>query len=844
MPRILLILILLILSISLCAQEIVSDTDKPNSVLPTYQKLHPAGRSVEFGGRPVDLAMAPDKKHLYVKDNRGVVVIDVAQWKVIQEINVDGGTSFHGIVVSSGGHTLYVTNSKSQIAVGSISDKGLITWKKPINLPGKGESFPCGLALRSHDTEAVVCLSRSNSIAVVDLKSGRVTREISVGIAPWGAALSRDEQTAYVTNWGGRRPIPTDKTADSGGSPVRIDSRGIGNSGTLSIVDLKAGKALAEIDTGLHPCDLKLSSDGTRGYTSDANSDTVSVIDTTNRKLIKTLSTRPGQKLQFGSAPTGITLAADEKTAYVTNGGNNTVAVLPLNKQNGLSGLIPAGWYPGAIIRSGNKLYVANVKGVGSRRPNKSHRGWSVYDFQGTVQEIKIPDQKELTAYTSQSTTNDLIAQMRLALEKRKSGSKRVPVPTKTGESSIFEHVIYVIKENRTYDQLFGDLKQANGDSALCTFGRKVTPNHHALAEQFVLLDNFYCNGVNSADGHSWVTEGSVTDHLEKAQGGYTRSYTWGDDALNYCSSGFIWDNVLAHGLSFTNFGEMDYASSIPPAKFSAYYHDYFGGPKKIQYKHNVGIANLKKYTVEEYPGWNTSIPDQIRADIFLKHLQQFEADNSLPNFTILYLPNDHIGEDISPESYLADNDLALGKVVEGITKSRFWPNTCIFVVEDDPQNGWDHVDGHRSLCLVISPYTKRKTVIHSFYNQTSVIHTMEAILGLPPMNQMDAIAPLMNGCFQQRPDLSAFSHLPNSTPLLDEKHALYHILHKSPHTASIRFDKPDIINDSLFNKLIWNTVRRKTAYPFMYAGAHGRGLKRFGLMLSLRKTIPDVDGD
>ncbi len=815
------------------SQEIVGDVGTVNSVLPTYQKLHPAGKSVGFGGRPIDLVMAPDGKHLYVKDNRGVVVIDTISWKVIQQTTVAGGTSFHGIAVSSDGKKLYVTNAKSQLAVADIDQNGTVIWRKPITLIGNGESFPCGLTLFDHDQKALVCLSRNNSLAIVDLTVGKLMKEIPVGIAPWCVVLSKDETTAYVTNWGGRHPSPGVSTADSAGSAVRVDTRGIGNSGTLSIVDVTTGMVTAEIDTGLHPCDLKLTSDGKHIITADANSDSISIIDAASKKRLKLISTRPFVDSQHGSAPTGIALSKDDKTAYVTCGGSNAVAVISLS-DGVMKGLIPAGWYPGSLTISNGSLYIANVKGLGSRLKELIHPGRSVFNALGTVQQIEIPNSNQLTAYTQQALNDLRTQQAKLHYSRKKSESRRLPVPTAPNDKSVFEHIIYIIKENRTYDQVFGDIKQGNGDPTLCTFGRKITPNHHALAEQFTLLDNFYCNGVNSADGHSWATEGDVTDHLEKSQGGYTRSYTWGDDALNYCSSGFIWDNVLSHGLSFINFGEMDYTGSIPPAKFIAYYHDYFDDVHKIRYTHNVGIANLKKYTMADYPGWNTSIPDQIRADIFIRYLHKFEKKNSLPNFTLLYLPNDHIGADISPASYLADNDLALGKVVEGITHSRFWPKTCVFVVEDDSQDGWDHVDGHRSLCLVISPYTKRKFVDHHFYNQTSVLHTIGLILGIPPMNQMDASAPIMTTCFTNELSLKAYHHLTNTIPILDDKHAMSRIMPEIWMSSCLSFDRPDMnINRSL-NELIWKSVHQKhIPYPQTFSGAHGKGLNKLGLKLT-----------
>ena len=284
-----------------------------------------------------------------------------------------------------------------------------------------------------------------------------------------------------------------------------------------------------------------------------------------------------------------------------------------------------------------------------------------------------------------------------------------MPVPLHVGEPSVFQHVLYIIKENKTYDQVFGDMAQGNGDPNLCIYPQYVSPNHHALAQQYVLLDNYYCNGVNSADGHSWCTEGNDTDHLEKSFGGFSRSYTFGDDPLTYSSTGFIWNNALQHGLTFRNYGEFDYASPVPSsATWLQIYTDFTNGTHAIHYAQDIGVASLRPYSSTNVPGWNLGIPDVVRADGFIRELNAAQAQGTWANFHLLYLPDDHTGGPPTPQAQVADNDLALGRVVEAVTKSIFASNTVIFVLEDDPQSGYDHVDAHRSLCLVISPYTKR----------------------------------------------------------------------------------------------------------------------------------------
>lgn len=813
----------------------------------TGQTVRPLGRSLEFAGRPVDLALSPDGKTLYLKDDRGLVVVDIARWKITQELKLDGGTSMHGIAVRADSRRVYLTTAASGLAEGEVRADGKVTWKRQIALPGKGASYPCGIVLHPDGKRALVCLSRSNTLGIVDLAGGKLLSEIPVGIAPWGVTLTGGGRFAWVSNWGGRRPKAGELTALSAGTPTHIDARGIADSGTVSCVDIEKGVEIAQIETGLHPSDLVTDAKESALYVANANSDTVSVISTATKRVRETISVHTNHALPLGSAPNALTLSRDGRTLYVACGGNNAIAVISLGTGNQIHarqvGLIPTAWYPGAVITDGDSLCIANVKGIGSR--SGFTKGWNVYGYSGTVQQAQIPTAKALSALTAQSEEGARLPQTLDAYSRGIGTAPAVPVPARVGDPSVFKHIVYIIKENRTYDQLFGDLKQGNGDAGLCIYGREVTPNHHALAEQFLLLDNFYCNGVCSADGHSWATEGNCTDHLEKAFGGFTRSYTFGDDPLTYSSSGFLWDNVLAHGLTFMNYGEMDYATALPDSRFSAIYEDHIQHRGKIKLTQNIGIENLRVHSCPDYPGWNMSIPDVLRADRFLKRLNVCKAQDKLENLNIVYLPNDHTGADISPRSYLADNDLALGRVIEGISKSKFWAKTCIFVVEDDPQAGWDHVDGHRSPCLVISPYTKRHAVVHEFYNQCSVLHTIEQILGLPPMNQMDAAAPLMTACFTDNPDINPYPALMNRVPILETKQALDRLRLDSPFWAALarktRFDRPDASNEDALNRILWHQAKGiSNPYPVLYAGPHGKGLGALGLRLT--NEINQVD--
>jgi autotransporter-associated beta strand protein/YVTN family beta-propeller protein len=814
----------------------------PNSEqsLPSKQILRAPGQQLQFSGRPVDLALSPDGRTVFIKNMSNLLVVDAVSWSLLQTLNYPGsGASMHGIAVSRDGSHVYVTGAGNELYDWAVGANRTVAFSRTISLPGG--SYPCGVAVSTDGSKAYVCLSIRNTLAVVDLSTGSVSRQINVGIAPWDVVLSPDGNTAYASDWGGRLPVSGDLTATSAGTPVVIDSRGVGASGAVSFVDLATAVETAQVPTGLHPSALALSQDGNSLYVANANSDTVTAIDTQAKAARETILARPDPTFPYGSAADGLALSPDGKTLYVADGGNNAVAVVELpniqHTNSLVQGFVPTDWYPGAVVVDSNYVYVANVKGLGSRAGQPATTSWQIYAFLGTANRIPIPDSDSLSKLTAQAYEDGRVPQIKQTQQPPLAGQAPVPVPLRVGEPSVFQHVLYILKENKTYDQVFGDMPEGNGDPGLCIYPQFVSPNHHALARQYVLLDNFYCNGVNSADGHSWSTEGNNTDHLEKSFGGFSRSYTFGDDPLTYSSTGFIWNNALQHGLTFRNYGEFDYASPVPAnATWRQIYTDFTNGTHAIHYAQNIGVASLRPFSSTNVPGWNLGIPDLVRADGFIKELNAAQAKGAWETFHLLYLPNDHTGGPPTPQAQVADNDLALGRVVEAVTKSSFGCSTVIFVIEDDPQSGYDHVDAHRSLCLVISPYTKRGQVISKFYNQAGVLHTMEQIMGLPPMNQQDAMAPLMFDCFTNVPDLTPYTALPNNVDLASGTTGTATLSPKQKFWArklqKMDFTKPDRINENTFNRYIWFTVKGDAPYPAKFVGGHGKGLKQLGLVL------------
>ena len=816
--------------------------------LPSGQILGVTGQRLEFDGRPVDLALSPDGKKVYVKNMKNLLVVDARTCTLAQKLNYPGsGASMHGIAVNHESSHVYVTASGQELYDWQVGSNGLVSFSRTISLPSASD--PCGLALSANGAKAYVCLSVKNALAEINLHDGAMTRQLSVGIAPWAVALSPDGRTAYVSDWGGRFPLSGDLTATSAGTPVVVDPRGVASSGAVSFVDLTTGLESAQVPTGLHPADLVVSHDGKSLYIANVNSDTVTVIDTKTHSVRETISIRPDPTLPFGSESDGLALSPDGATLFVVNAGNNATAVvrLPRARQSKsvVKGFFPTDWFPGAIVVDKSFAYVVNVKGLGSRRGQPTAASYQSSSFLGTLNRIPTPSGSALRKAAAQVIANGRIRQMQQAFAPPRASQPAVPVPARRGEPLVFQHVLYILKENKTYDQVFGDVPSGNGNPDLCIYPQLITPNHHALAQQYVLLDNFYCNGVNSADGHSWCTEGNTTDHLEKSFGGFARSYTFGDDPLTYSSSGFIWNNVLEHGLSFRNYGEFDYASVPSGASWLQIYGDFTNGAHSIAFKQNIGVASLRPYSSTNVPGWDLDIPDVVRAYGFIKELNAAQVSNSWPAFNFLYLPNDHTGGTPSPRAQVADNDLALGRVVEAVTKSAFASNTVIFVTEDDPQSGYDHVDGHRSICLVISPYTKRAQTISAFYNQAGILHTMEQILGLQPMNQQDAMAPLMSDCFTNTPNFTPYAASSNKIDLVSGGTA--ELSPKARYYArkvqKMDFSKPDSIEDNAFNRYIWHSIKGDARYPSEFVGGHGKGLKKLGLV-RVKDSHPDDDDD
>ncbi|MCB9208818.1 MAG: bifunctional YncE family protein/alkaline phosphatase family protein [Ignavibacteriales bacterium] len=791
-------------------------------LVPSNQILRPAGKQIYFPGRPVDLALSNDEKILAVLNKSSLEIINIDSQKIIQTLHIGGGASFKGIAFSSDQKNIFVSQARDKILIAQQTEDNTWQWKNSILFEKPkigGLPVPGGFEISENESKVYVPLNRSNTLAIIDMKDFSIINEIAVGVAPF-QAINLNDKKLYVSNWGGRKPLPDEESFKSSGSEVLVDPEsGIANNGSVSVIDLNLNINVKNIDVGLHPTSMVLNQEKTLLYIACANSDLISVIDTKNDIVVNQIDVKMDKDLPFGSAPNALTLSNDGNKLFVANGTDNAICVIDLANQNKILGFIPTGWYPGSVILDKlDNIFVANTKGIGSRDLKKDAKGYNSHNHLGSVSIINNPELTNLDEMTEIVKENNSYQNMVRHFNYEEVSEEEVAVPVLPDQKSHFKHVVYIIKENRTYDQVFGDLPQGDGDTSLVHFGWDVTPNHHKLAEEFVLMDNYYCSGILSADGHQWTDEAYVTDYIEKFFGDFPRSYPYdGDDPIAYSPTGFIWDNVLKHGLTFRNYGEFVDAIIEPKnATFTDIYKDYKSGTRNIKVRAEVNLPQIKEYTCSTFVGFPEKVPDVYRAEEFIKEFREFEKNDNFPNFIIMLLPNDHTSGTRpglpTPRAAVADNDLALGQIVEVISHSKFWKETCILVTEDDPQAGLDHIDGHRTVGLVISPYTKRGEVVSTNYSQINMFRTIENILGIPPLNQFDLAAEPMTDCFTDQPDFTPYKALPNKIPLDELNPSLAEITGEQHYWAqkSIEqnLDDYDRIEEETFNKIIWHSVK------------------------------------
>jgi len=827
-------------------------------LIPTNQNVRSAGQVTLLDQRPVDMALRPDGTQLAVMTTNLTYLLNPTTGEMTQQFDKQD-RNVAGLAYSPDGtHIYYAKGKDHKIGVAAIDVSGKATFEGDIDTGAK--TWPAGLSVSPDGATLYVALFGTNSMGIIHLADRSVKKTVPVGSSPFGAYVSPDGKAVYTSNWGG--PLPQSGDAVDPLFPVRVDPKtGASAAGSLSVYDVATDQMRPEIAVGLHPTAMVFSKESTRLYVANSNEDTISVLDLTaasgTNPEIERISVR-SDGLPFGSMPNGLALSPDLTTLYIANGGNNAIAVIRLDSRarppgtysgpnadapatSGVIGFIPTEWYPIAVTVStdGTKLAVANNKGEGSlgtpQRPIPNG-GKSVFSLTGSVTFVDVPNADQLAADTAQFNENNQYgAALADSLLPPRPDTAPTPVPARIGEPSVFKHVLYIIKENRTYDQMLGDMGKGNSEPKLAQFPRRVSPNHHALADRFGLLDNYYASSVNSADGHQWTDEAVANVFAERVYGFYPTNSTipgitpYGTSSLDLPPDS-LWSNALNHNVSLRNYGE-DGINTVtqngqevpmPSLNWSALYKDWRDKTGLFTYTANAITPPLLSTEDHAYPAFETALPDQIRADEWQREFDGYIAVGDLPQLSVIWLPDDHTSGQKSsaptPDAQVADNDLALGRIVDALSHSPYWKDTAVFVTEDDAQNGVDHVDGHRTVGMVISAYSKQGVVDSTLYNQTSMVRTIEQILGLPPMNQFDLTAPLMTTIFVDTPDLTPYTVIPNQIPLdmlNGQASALTGQAREDARVSdTLDFSVPDATDPTILNPIIWRATMGDRPYP------------------------------
>ena len=819
---------------------------QPNGswVVSSGQVITPAGTQVDLGIRVRAKAIALNPKArshtaavltmgTSTTDGNGAVeVFDTKTGVVLQNyipFAKDSHGSFSGIAYSANGKYLFFSQDSSHVTIANVSEEGLLSDDVQVSVPPNNSfitcfpnsppaayanpcgsfytpstSYPGGIALSEDGRSAYALLNQNDTLAKIDLTANppKQGTQIRVGNAPHSIVIDSNGATAYVSNEGGRAATEADFQINSSGTEIVADPVvGAAITGTVSVVDLATMKVTATISTGLHPTGMAFH--GKHLLVANTYSDTISVIDTTKNEVAWTINLGlpigvPGAgQPAYGAAPDSIAVDAKGGVAYVALYNANAIAVVNLSKgaTNPVIGMIPVAYAPSSVVldKTDNVLLVANDKGIGARNSFENDYGVSSYNTHqdnATVSIVPVPDSGTLEAMTSHVLENnhwDLIQNINSA-----SGgnphAKPVAIPKKIGDPSLIKHVFLIVRENRTYDQILGDVAAGDGDPSLAVFGGKDTPNVHNLLTRFPLFDNFYDPSRQSADGHQWITEGMAPYADDIQSPDWVRSYPGGNagDALAYQNKGFLFSEAAAAGLPVKIYGEyvendtfkQPNGSTSEPS-WSDFYTDaknFEAGKEKTLYYQNTvqaesSVPAVYHHLITNFPQFDLGIPDQFRVDVWVQDFQNDVANGTVPTLSILWIMCDHTGGPPTPDAEQADNDLAVGRIIDYITHSKVWSTSAIFIEEDDAQNGVDHIDGHRSPGYIVSPYVVQNgPTDHTYYTQVNMTRTMEQILGLPPMNQFDLVASPMTTAFVKgtppADNFKPWTHVPNQVPL------------------------------------------------------------------------------
>ena len=789
-------------------------------LLPNQWSLRPVGSHVELGDFPVNIAVHPGGKHAVILHcgygQHELVSVNLATKEIASRADVT--EAFYGVAISKDGGKVYCSGSSGEEVFSFDFKDGKLTNRKSIALRKATErGVPAGVAIDDAgktlfaanvwgDTISRVNL-RDKSVHDLALIAGKTSSDAPVSAAD-------DDDTAAAT-----KRAKAAKRADNPDAvfpyacviDAKRDRLYVSQwaKASIAVVDLKTEKVVEHWATGEHPCEMVLRRDGKFLFVANANDNTVTVIETKTGRTVETIWATLFPNSPRGATPNSLALSPDQKTLYVANANINAIGVFDVatpGKSRSL-GFIPTGWYPTSVrvTPDGKQLLITNGKGnVAKANPRGPQpvRGKSTEQyigklFRGTLSLVDLPSGKDATKQLADWTAEVLkctpLRPDAQVSAKRPEGN---PVPARVGDVSPIKHCIYIIKENRTYDQILGDMAEGNGDAKLCLFPEKVTPNHHKLARDFVLLDNFYVESEVSADGHEWTMAAYATDFVEKT---WPLNYGHKKSKFPYPSegglpvaapaSGYLWDRAREAGVSYRSYGEFVQNPTDPSKPATS------------------RIKSLQDHFDPWFRSFDMNYSDIKRAERFISELKRFETEGAMPRLQIVRLPNDHTHGVTAgvrtPTAYVAENDLALGMVVEAVSRSKFWESTAIFVVEDDAQNGPDHVDAHRTVALCISPYSRKRGTDSTMYSTSSMLRTMELILGLQPMTQFDAAATPMFNSFGPKLDVAPYVAMPANVDL-----NATNTLAAWGSKIKFNFAKEDAADDLLLNEVIWRSVK------------------------------------
>ncbi|HTD45985.1 MAG TPA: bifunctional YncE family protein/alkaline phosphatase family protein [bacterium] len=761
-------------------------------VTTTNWTLSPAGIQVAVGDRPLGAALSPDGRYLAVSnDGQGIqslALVDTAARQVVQTIPYRTPKALYaGVAWAPDGRRLFASAGGNDLVRVYEMQTGRLTETGQIALAGR--TYPAGLAVTPDGRTLLVVENLANRVQAVDLATGQVEASAQTGPLPYAVAMTPAGDKAYVSNWGDR---------------------------TVTVLRVRGLEALATVAVGLHPEALTVDPVRPRLYVANTDDDSVSIVDTTSDRVAATVSLAPYPGAPEGSIPDGVAASPDGRRLFVANAGNNDVAVIDLASAPAagapprITGLIPTAWYPTTVTvsRDGRTLFVTNAKGLGAGpnprgpsplpRQTPGHVQYIANMIVGTVSIVPAPEGTALAAMTARTVQNNGFDETRSRLV---AGGPVPPVaiPRRVGSPSLIKHVIYVIKENRTYDQVLGDLPKGNGDPSLVLFGRDTTPNHHRLAQDFVLLDNFYADAEVSADGHNWAMAAIANDYVQKnwpanySDRGRDFDFQGGQPAA-YPRSGFLWDGAARAGVSYRVYGEFTEFGMVPS---------------------RGTMPSLSGHVAPGFRGYDLTVPDQTRIDEWLKEFREFEQQGTLPQLMILWLPRDHTAGTRpgapTPQAMVADNDLALGRLVETVSHSRYAGDTVIVATEDDAQNGPDHVDAHRTIAVLAGAFVRRGTVDHTLYSTVSLLRTIELILGIPPLTQFDAAAQPLLGAFTDR--AAPFTYTA-STPRQSLVALNAPTAPGAAESLRLPLNEVDEVPPAVLNRILWRAIKGDVPMP------------------------------